>query len=129
MIWQLAYSLICVLLARFCLRSFRSAGDLSKSTNAKNQQLDSNSSTGTKRTMSQSWFDQSELSWIESFLFRILRCGTIPNHIAVIMDGNRRYAKREQLNKRIGYSAGFDTITKVSQPIMLPVEQCFIFAC
>lgn len=34
--------------------------------------------------------------------------------MAVIMDGNRRYAKREQLQQKIGYLKGFETIKRVS---------------
>lgn len=41
-------------------------------------------------------------------MFRVLSVGVIPNHIAFIMDGNRRYAKKHNLaEERLGYRAGF----------------------
>ncbi|KAK9285258.1 hypothetical protein L1049_024448 [Liquidambar formosana] len=45
-------------------------------------------------------------SFIRKFIFRILSVGPIPNHIAFIMDGNRRYAKKWNLDLRVGYKAG-----------------------
>ncbi|KAK8962066.1 Dehydrodolichyl diphosphate synthase 6 [Platanthera guangdongensis] len=40
-------------------------------------------------------------------LFSVLSIGPIPDHIAFIMDGNRRYAKRTQISTghRVGFSA------------------------
>ena len=37
----------------------------------------------------------------------------VPRHIAFIMDGNRRYAKKSHLANLQGHSAGFDTLEKV----------------
>ena len=34
-----------------------------------------------------------QLSWAEWAGVRVLRRGRVPRHIAVIMDGNRRYAR------------------------------------
>lgn len=39
-----------------------------------------------------------QLSLLERVCCSIIKCGNIPNHIAFIMDGNRRYAK-QQLNQ------------------------------
>ena len=33
-------------------------------------------------------------TWYERFLLRVIDCGEIPEHIAIIMDGNRRYARK-----------------------------------
>lgn len=43
-------------------------------------------------------------------IFRILSVGTIPNHIAFIMDGNRRYSKQHNLIDGAGYRVGFSTL-------------------
>lgn len=44
-------------------------------------------------------------------LFSVLSFGPIPNHIAFIMDGNRRYAKRMQISS--GHRAGFSALISV----------------
>lgn len=41
------------------------------------------------------------------FIFRIISVGPIPNHIAFIMDGNRRFAKKHKLEEGSGHKAGF----------------------
>ncbi|KAE8721007.1 Dehydrodolichyl diphosphate synthase 6 [Hibiscus syriacus] len=43
---------------------------------------------------------------VRKLVFRVLRTGPMPSHIAVIMDGNRRYAKRNRLNEGAGHDAG-----------------------
>lgn len=47
--------------------------------------------------------------FFRSCLFRVLRVGPIPDHIAFVMDGNRRYAKKKQLHvhQAAGHDAGF----------------------
>lgn len=45
-------------------------------------------------------------SFFRKCLFRVLRVGPIPSHIAVIMDGNRRYAKKKKIDDMTGYDAG-----------------------
>ncbi|XP_022726883.1 dehydrodolichyl diphosphate synthase 6-like [Durio zibethinus] len=45
-------------------------------------------------------------SFIRKFVLRVLRVGPIPSHIAVIMDGNRRYAKKKKLDEGAGHDAG-----------------------
>lgn len=44
---------------------------------------------------------------LRRFLFRILSEGPIPNHIAFILDGNRRYARKWDLGEGNGHRAGF----------------------
>ncbi|KAK8617538.1 hypothetical protein V6N13_080448 [Hibiscus sabdariffa] len=45
-------------------------------------------------------------SILRKWAFRVLRVGPIPRHIAIIMDGNRRYAKRKRLQEGTGHDAG-----------------------
>lgn len=40
-------------------------------------------------------------------MFHVLSVGPIPQHIAFIMDGNRRYAKRQDLAEGSGHKAGY----------------------
>jgi len=43
-----------------------------------------------------------------------LQAGKIPKHIAFVMDGNRRYARRNHLSSVVhGHSMGFDKLTNV----------------
>lgn len=51
--------------------------------------------------------------WLErmqKFLIRVLRSGKIPRHLAVIMDGNRRYAKRNNIRNIDGHTEGYNTL-------------------
>jgi len=47
--------------------------------------------------------------------YKVMRTGKIPQHVAFIMDGNRRYAKRESISRKDGHSKGFDKLTEVLQ--------------
>ncbi|KAJ2776151.1 cis-prenyltransferase [Coemansia javaensis] len=46
-------------------------------------------------------------------LVRVVRQGRIPQHIAFIMDGNRRYARRRQQAVSQGHVSGFDRLSNV----------------
>ncbi|TQE06165.1 hypothetical protein C1H46_008230 [Malus baccata] len=46
-------------------------------------------------------------SFLRKCLFSVVSVGPIPEHIAFIMDGNRRYAKRRNLPAGEGHRAGF----------------------
>lgn len=45
--------------------------------------------------------------FIRKRLFNILSQGPIPSHIAFILDGNRRFARKNKLQEGDGYKAGF----------------------
>ncbi|KAK2172055.1 hypothetical protein NP493_997g01065 [Ridgeia piscesae] len=49
-------------------------------------------------------------SWIGGFCNEVLKVGPIPRHIAVIMDGNRRFAKKKSLERSEGHLKGFDKL-------------------
>ena len=40
------------------------------------------------------WMRKYDLSWSEWLGVKVLRQGRIPRHVAVIMDGNRRFARQ-----------------------------------
>ncbi|XWS29127.1 hypothetical protein CRYUN_Cryun24cG0001800 [Craigia yunnanensis] len=46
-------------------------------------------------------------SFLRRCLFRVLSAGPIPSHLAFIMDGNRRYAKKQNLEEGDGHKAGY----------------------
>ena len=65
--------------------------------------------------------------WIKSFPVRqymsafalefattVLKTGPIPKHIAFIMDGNRRFAKQNNLELGEGHIAGFESLGNVA---------------
>ncbi|KAK9062086.1 hypothetical protein SSX86_019271 [Deinandra increscens subsp. villosa] len=50
---------------------------------------------------------------IRKLLFRVISTGPIPQHIAFIMDGNRRFAKKWKLTEGGGHKAGFLALMSV----------------
>lgn len=51
---------------------------------------------------------------IEYILIYILRTGCIPEHVSIIMDGNRRYAKSKgSIDHAFGHAKGAEKLTKV----------------
>lgn len=48
----------------------------------------------------------------------------MPKHIAFIMDGNRRYARKCQVERQEGHSQGFNKLAEVSVGGSTQREQC-----
>ena len=59
------------------------------------------------------WIKESGTNWLQSFVINIIKRGKLPRHIAFIMDGNRRYAKKNHLARSTGHLHGFDTLSNV----------------
>lgn len=61
------------------------------------------------------WFDSygKRLGFLLSFFYQVLKAGNVPQHVAFIMDGNRRYAKREEMKTKEGHGKGFEKLTEV----------------
>ncbi|XP_057809381.1 dehydrodolichyl diphosphate synthase 6-like isoform X1 [Salvia miltiorrhiza] len=49
----------------------------------------------------------SSASYMRRFLFRVLSVGPVPHHVAFILDGNRRFARKWKMEDVMGYRAGF----------------------
>lgn len=62
-----------------------------------------------------SWVVNTPLSWFQKFCVNVLKNGPVPNHVAIIMDGNRRFAKKKNVQKVEGHSKGFDKFTETLQ--------------
>ncbi|XP_012056574.1 PREDICTED: dehydrodolichyl diphosphate syntase complex subunit DHDDS-like [Atta cephalotes] len=60
-----------------------------------------------------SWLKECTLNWFQSLALRIIKTGEVPKHVAFIMDGNRRYANKQNLQKGEGHSKGFDKMTEM----------------
>ncbi|KAG9337153.1 hypothetical protein JZ751_029744 [Albula glossodonta] len=59
-----------------------------------------------------SWIREGELSLIERLSANILKAGPMPKHVAFIMDGNRRYARKRQVERQEGHTQGFDKLAE-----------------
>ncbi|CAD6996374.1 unnamed protein product [Ceratitis capitata] len=58
-----------------------------------------------------SWVSDYHYKWYETLAMNVVRAGGyIPRHIAFVMDGNRRYAKSQNLRKIEGHSHGFEKL-------------------
>lgn len=53
------------------------------------------------------WMFWSIVSFLRRCLFLVISARPIPHHIAFIMDGNRRYAKKRKLMEGTGHRVGF----------------------
>ena len=40
---------------------------------------------------------------------------TLPRHVALIMDGNRRWARKNNLSNETGHSIGIDTLVNIAK--------------
>ncbi|KAJ6235061.1 dehydrodolichyl diphosphate synthase complex subunit DHDDS [Anaeramoeba flamelloides] len=56
-----------------------------------------------------------KLSWASKLLCRVVQSGKIPNHIAFIMDGNRRFATTQNLSRHKGHLFGFHKLEETLQ--------------
>ena len=53
------------------------------------------------------------LQQVRELLIGSLKCGPIPQHIAFVMDGNRRYARNHKLETVEGHHLGFEALARV----------------
>jgi Putative undecaprenyl diphosphate synthase len=53
-----------------------------------------------------SWIRESTLNWLQMFCVKVVRTGNIPRHVAFIMDGNRRFATKTNVQKVEGHTKG-----------------------
>ena len=68
-----------------------------------------------------SWFAEDKRSWVQKTFAKILKQGALPKHVALIMDGNRRFARTRQIDKIEGHISGFDKLVEVSKIINLKI--------
>jgi len=54
--------------------------------------------------------EEYKFSLLERFSANVLRCGRMPKHVAFIMDGNRRFARQNKVDKIQGHSQGFERL-------------------
>eukprot|EP00088_Acartia_fossae_P045507 TRINITY_DN49022_c0_g1_i1.p1 TRINITY_DN49022_c0_g1~~TRINITY_DN49022_c0_g1_i1.p1 ORF type:complete len:300 (-),score=6.64 TRINITY_DN49022_c0_g1_i1:95-970(-) len=59
--------------------------------------------------------EEYKFSLLERLFANILRSGRIPEHVAFIMDGNRRFARQHNIEKIKGHSQGFERLADTLQ--------------
>lgn len=55
--------------------------------------------------------------WFRHFFTTVLAFGPLPKHIAFIMDGNRRFAQKKSIEKKMGHTMGFIKLKEVQTPL------------
>lgn len=69
------------------------------------------------------------VGFVEDFVISIIKTGPIPKHVAMIMDGNRTYAKKHRLPLKEGHFAGANALVKVLEVCYkVGIEQVTIYA-
>ncbi|XP_047545876.1 dehydrodolichyl diphosphate synthase complex subunit DHDDS [Vanessa atalanta] len=58
------------------------------------------------------WIKQNCISFFQLFCIKVIKNGRVPQHLAFIMDGNRRYAKKLSVNCSAGHVKGFDKLSE-----------------
>ncbi|KAJ8726827.1 hypothetical protein PYW08_015224 [Mythimna loreyi] len=59
-----------------------------------------------------SWVRENCVSFFELLCIKVVKTGRVPQHIAFIMDGNRRFAKKNSVNNCAGHYKGFDKLSE-----------------
>ncbi|CAL8143243.1 unnamed protein product [Orchesella dallaii] len=75
------------------------------------------------------WIKDDEHTWIQKFCKNILKMGPIPKHLGFILDGNRRYAKGNNMGNVDGHKKGFDKLSETLRWCLdLGVEEVTVYA-
>ncbi|XP_067675918.1 dehydrodolichyl diphosphate synthase complex subunit DHDDS-like [Haliotis asinina] len=60
-----------------------------------------------------SWFpERQNRSWLQRVCASVLKAGPVPKHVGIIMDGNRRFAVKNSMEKAEGHLKGFDKLAE-----------------
>lgn len=54
--------------------------------------------------------------FLRKIAIKALQCGTVPQHVGFIMDGNRRYGRKVHVGNDRGYYLGYETLEEVGVP-------------
>mmetsp|Transcript_16524 Transcript_16524/g.18622 ORF Transcript_16524/g.18622 Transcript_16524/m.18622 type:complete len:297 (-) Transcript_16524:147-1037(-) len=70
-----------------------------------------------------------DLSFSEKFLVKCLKQGELPDHVAFIMDGNRRYARKKRIDKLQGHDEGLQKLKQIlNWCLELNISHATVFA-
>lgn len=54
------------------------------------------------------------LKWTKNIFSRTLRASNcVPRHVGFIMDGNRRFARKKEMDVKEGHEAGFVSMSRI----------------
>lgn len=69
-----------------------------------------------QRSFKMTWIQDTKdkRSWVQRLAANVLKCGPVPKHVAFIMDGNRRFAKKNSMDRAEGHLKGFDKLAEVT---------------
>lgn len=56
---------------------------------------------------------EGAIYYLRELLIGALRQGPIPQHVAFVMDGNRRFARNQGIERVEGHNLGFEALAKV----------------
>ena len=70
---------------------------------------------------------QSGLKRLQNSCIAAIRRGPVPQHIAIIMDGNRRFARSNRIDTAEGHYSGAETLKNVCPPsaTTIPLHNCY----
>ncbi len=78
-----------------------------------------------------SWIRDCTLKWYQILAARIIKTGRVPRHVALIMDGNRRYAKKNNMENAEVYRTRHVSLKKEFASIQIYCLfvslSCFIY--
>jgi ditrans,polycis-polyprenyl diphosphate synthase len=62
------------------------------------------------------------INQLRELLIGALRQGPIPQHVAFVMDGNRRFARSHKIETVEGHNLGFEALARVSLRLLISEE-------
>lgn len=73
--------------------------------------------------------DPDPLPLAQRLVCKALRCGPIPEHVAIIMDGNRRFAEKKRVTRAAGHALGYEKVRCFASSSMPTCDHCFTRVC
>ncbi|BFZ09403.1 hypothetical protein BsWGS_12442 [Bradybaena similaris] len=68
-------------------------------------------------------------TWVQRACEAVLTTGPVPQHVAIIMDGNRRFAAKKSLAKSEGHVKGFDKLAETLEWCLdLGIQEVTVYA-